>query len=92
MPAGLTDGLGRIKPIVFLMDDRATSKKMAYRRDQGTDMPKSTEDAVAAVEPRRIDALIASDIKVRDEIIDEPCIHVASNGTARILELGFLSP
>jgi hypothetical protein len=55
-------------------------------------MPKSTEDAVAAVEPRRIDALIASDIKVRDEIIDEPCIHVASNGTARILELGFLSP
>jgi hypothetical protein len=83
MPAGLTEGLGRIKPVVFLMDDRADSKKMAYRRDQGTAMPKSTEDAVAAVEPRRIDALIASDIKVRDEMIDELCIHVASNGTAR---------
>jgi Domain of unknown function (DUF4440) len=82
MPAGLTDGLGRIKPIV-LMDDRAASKKMAYRRDQGTALPKSTEDAVATVEPRRIDALIASDIKVRDEMIDELCIHVASNGTAR---------
>src|SRR5882724_13544469 len=83
MPAGLTDGLGWIKPIVLIMDDRAASKKMAYCRDQGTARPKSAEDAVAAVEPRRIDVLIASDINVRDEIIDEPCIHVASNGTAR---------
>jgi hypothetical protein len=83
MPAGLTDGLGWIKPIVLIMADRATSKKMAYRRDQGTARPKSTEDAVAAVEPRRIDVLIASDSNVRDEIIDAPCIHVASNGTAR---------
>jgi hypothetical protein len=83
MLAGLTDGLGWIKPIVLIMDDRATSKKMAYRRDQGTARPKSTEDAVAAGEPRRIDVLIASDRNVRDEMIDEPCIHVASNGTAR---------
>ena len=86
MPAGLTDGLGWIKPIVLIMDDmddRATSKKMAYCRDQGTARPKSAEDAVAAVEQRRIDVLIASDSNVRDEIIDEPCIHVASNGTAR---------
>jgi hypothetical protein len=83
MPAGLTDGLGWTRHIVFIMDNRATSKKMAYRRDQGTAMSKSTEDAVAAVEQRRIDALITSDINARDEIIDEPCIHVASNGTAR---------
>jgi hypothetical protein len=84
MPAGLTAGLGWIKHLVLLIDDRATSKKLAYSRDQGTAMPKSTEDAVAAVEPRRIDALIASDINVRDDFIDKPCIHVASNGTARI--------
>ena len=83
MPAGLTKGLGWIKLIVFLMDDRAARKKMAYRRDQGTAMPKSTEDAVAAGELRRIDALIASDINVRDEMIDEPCIHGTSNATAR---------
>src|SRR5882724_13696212 len=83
MPAGLTDGLGWIKPIVLIMDDRATSKKMAYRRDQGTARPKSTEDAVAAVEPRRIDVLIAFDSNVRDEMIDEPCRHVASNSPAR---------
>jgi Domain of unknown function (DUF4440) len=83
MPAGLTDGLGWIKHLVLIMDNRATSKKMAYCRDQGTAMPKSTEDAVAAVAQRRIDALIPSDINVRDEMIEEPCIHVASNGTAR---------
>jgi len=83
MLAGLPDGLGWIKHRVLLIDDRATSKKLTYCRDQGTAMPKSTENAVAAVAPRRIDALIASDINVRDEIIDKPCIHVASNGTAR---------
>src|SRR5215475_154273 len=83
MLAGLPDGLGWIKHRVLLIDDRATSKKLTYCRDQGTAMPKTTENAVAAVAPRRIDALIASDINVRDEIIDKPCIHVASNGTAR---------
>jgi hypothetical protein len=83
MPAGLTDGLGWIKHTVFSMDNRATRKKMASRRDPGTAMPKSTEDAVAAVEQRRMDALIASHIHVRDEILDEPCIHVASNGSTR---------
>jgi hypothetical protein len=83
MLAGLTDGLGWIKHIVLIIDDWATSRKMAYRRDQGTAMPNSTEDPVAAVEQRRIGALIAFDINVRDEIIDEPCIHVASNGSTR---------
>jgi hypothetical protein len=83
MLAGLTDGLGWIKHIVLIIDDWATSRKMAYRRDQGTAMPNSTEDAVATVEQRRIGALIAFDINVLDEIIDEPCIHVASNGSTR---------
>jgi hypothetical protein len=83
MLAGLTDGLGWIKHIVLIIDDWATSRKMAYRRDQGTAMPNSTEDPVAAVEQRRIGALIAFDINVLDEIIDERCIHVASNGSTR---------
>ena len=83
MLAGLTDGLGWIKPIVLIMDDWATSRKMAYRRNQGTAMPNSIEYAVATVEQRRIGALIAFDINVLDEIIDEPCIHVASNGSTR---------
>jgi hypothetical protein len=46
-------------------------------------MPQSAEDTVAAVEQRRIDALIASDIKVLDEIMDEHCTHVESNGVWR---------
>src|SRR5262245_42912079 len=46
-------------------------------------MPQSAEDAVAAVEQRRINALIASDINALDEMIDEPCTHIESNGTAR---------
>jgi hypothetical protein len=83
MPAGLTDGLGWIRHLVFIMDDRATSQKMAYRRDLGTARPTSAEDAVAAVEQRRSDALIVSDINVWNEIIDEPCRHGASHGTAR---------
>jgi hypothetical protein len=58
------------------MDDRAARKKMAYCRDQGTAMSKSTEDALAAVELRRIDALIASDISVWDEIILPTSRHV----------------
>ena len=46
-------------------------------------MPQSAEDAVAAVEQRRIDALIASDINALDAIIDEHCTHIESNGTSR---------
>ena len=46
-------------------------------------MLQSAEDAVAAVEQRRIDALIASDINALDEIIDEHCTHIESNGTSR---------
>src|SRR5262245_51431604 len=46
-------------------------------------MLQSAEDAVAAVEQRRIDALIASDIHALDEIIDEHCTHIESNGTSR---------
>ena len=72
MLAGLTDGLGWIKHIVLIIDDWATSRKMAYRRDQGTAMPNSIEYAVATVEQRRIGALIAFDITVLDEIIDGP--------------------
>ena len=46
-------------------------------------MPQSAQDAVAAVEQRRIDALITPDINVLDEIIDEHCTHIESNGTSR---------
>jgi uncharacterized protein (TIGR02246 family) len=46
-------------------------------------MLQSAEEAVAAVEQRRIDALIASDINVLNEIIDDHCTHIESNGTAR---------
>jgi hypothetical protein len=46
-------------------------------------MPQSAEDALRAVEQRRIDALIAADINVLDEIIDEQCTHIESNGTSR---------
>src|SRR5712691_9835392 len=65
------------------MDDRATSKKAAYRREKESAMPQSAADAVAAVEQRRIDALIASDINALDELIDEHCTHIESNGTSR---------
>jgi len=46
-------------------------------------MPQSAADAVAAVEQRRIDALIASNINALDEIIDEHCRHIEANGTSR---------
>jgi ketosteroid isomerase-like protein len=46
-------------------------------------MLQSAEEAVAAVEQRRIDALIASDLNILDEIIDDHCTHVESNGTTR---------
>src|SRR5262245_30504668 len=46
-------------------------------------MPQSAEDAVAAVEQRRIAALIASDINALDEMIDEQCTHIESNRPAR---------
>src|SRR5262249_50830765 len=46
-------------------------------------MPQSAEAAVVAVEQRRIDALIASDINALDAIIDEQCTHIESNGTPR---------
>jgi hypothetical protein len=65
------------------VDDRATSKKAASHRDKGRAMPQSATDAVAAVEQRRIEALIASDINALEEIIDEHCTHIESNGTSR---------
>jgi hypothetical protein len=43
-------------------------------------MPQSAEDAVAAVEQRRIDALLTSDINVLDAIIDEHCTHIGPTG------------
>ena len=46
-------------------------------------MPQSAEDALAAVEQRRIDALMAADINTLNEIIDEQCTHIESNGTSR---------
>jgi hypothetical protein len=46
-------------------------------------MSQSAEQAVAAVEQRRIDALLAGDVAALDAIIDEHCSHVESNGVAR---------
>jgi hypothetical protein len=69
--------------IIRIADDWATSKQVAYHREKGGAMPQSAEDAVAAVEQRRIDALLTSDINVLDEIIDEHGTHIESNGTSR---------
>ena len=71
------------KDIIRIVDDCATSKKAGYHREKGKVMLQSAEDAVAAVEQRRIDALITSDIDVLDAIIDEHCTHIESNGTSR---------
>jgi uncharacterized protein (TIGR02246 family) len=46
-------------------------------------MPQSAENAIAALEQRRIDALMAADINTLNEIIDEQCTHIESNGTPR---------
>ncbi len=46
-------------------------------------MSQSAADAVAALEQRRIDALLASDINALDAIIDEQCTHIESNATSR---------
>ena len=46
-------------------------------------MPQSTENVVAAIEQRRIDAMMAADINTLDELIDEQCTHRESNGTSR---------
>src|SRR5438105_10126138 len=46
-------------------------------------MPQSAADAVAAVEQRRLDALLTSDINALDEMLDEHCTHRESNGTSR---------
>jgi uncharacterized protein (TIGR02246 family) len=46
-------------------------------------MPQSAENAIAALEQRRIDALMAADINTLHEIIDEQCTHIESNGTPR---------
>src|SRR5262249_9165030 len=61
----------------------SSSKQAVYRRAKGSAMPQSAEDAVAAVEQGRIDALLTADINTMDEIIDEQCTHIESNGTAR---------
>lgn len=46
-------------------------------------MPQSAEHAVAAIEQRRIDAMMAADINTLNEIIDEQCTHIELNGTPR---------
>ena len=46
-------------------------------------MPQSAENAVAAIEQRRIHALMAADINTLHEIMDEQCTHIGSNGTPR---------
>lgn len=46
-------------------------------------MPQSAENVIAAIEQRRIAAMIATDINTLDELIDEQCTHIESNGTSR---------
>ena len=46
-------------------------------------MSQSAENVVAAIEQRRIDAMMAADINTLDELIDEQCTHIESNGTSR---------
>src|SRR6516225_6943032 len=46
-------------------------------------MPQSAENAVAAIEQYRIDALIVADTNTLNEIMDEQCTHIESNGTSR---------
>jgi hypothetical protein len=46
-------------------------------------MSQSAENVVAAIEQRRIDAMMAADINSLDELIDEQCTHIESNGTSR---------
>jgi hypothetical protein len=79
-----------MKDIICVVDDWATSKQAAYHREKGGAMPQPAEDAVAAVEQRRIDALLTSNINVLDAIIDEHCTHIESNGTVRT-KAGFLA-
>jgi Domain of unknown function (DUF4440) len=69
--------------IIHTVDDRATSTQAASHREQGGARPQSAEHAVAAVEQRRLAALLTADMHALDEIIDEPCTHLESNGTAR---------
>jgi hypothetical protein len=46
-------------------------------------MTQSAENDVAAIEQRRINALMAADINTLHEIMDEQCTHIESNGTPR---------
>ena len=46
-------------------------------------MLQSAENVVAAIEQRRIAAMMAADINTLDELIDEQCTHIESNGTSR---------
>ena len=79
----MTDRLWSMMDIIRIVDDWTTSKQAVYRCAKGSAMPQSAEDAVAAVEQRRIDALLSADINTLDEIIDAQCTHIESNGTAR---------
>jgi hypothetical protein len=45
--------------------------------------PSVPRQEVAAVEQRRIDALLTSNIDVLDAMLDEHCTHIESNGTVR---------
>jgi uncharacterized protein (TIGR02246 family) len=44
---------------------------------------QSAENAILELEQRRIDALMASDVKALDDIIDDDYTHVLSYGTFR---------
>ena len=79
----LTDRLWLIRDIIRIVDDWATSKPAVYRRAKGSAMPQSAEDTVAAVEQRRIQALLTADINALNEMIDGQCTHIESNGTSR---------
>jgi hypothetical protein len=79
----LTARLWLMMDIIRIVDDWTTSKPAAYHREKGGAMPQSAEDAVAAVEQRRIEALLTADINALNELIDAQCTHIESNGTSR---------
>ena len=68
--------------IIRTVDDWATSKQAVYRRAKESAIPQSAEDAVAAAEQRRTDALATADIHPLDEIIDDQYTYIESNGTS----------
>src|SRR5262249_27749275 len=75
------------KDILRIVDDEVTSKKAGYRCEKGKVMPQSAEDAVAAVEQRRIDALTLQ----RHLIHSQMCLYARVRSLLDLVSLRVLS-